>query len=74
MGARRSFLAPAAIGFMLASGMGQYVLYTFALTHLIASFAVIAIGIATKGMALEQITGADGPSGVVNAVPSAAKA
>jgi hypothetical protein len=67
-------MAPAVIGFMLASGMGQYVLYTFALTYLIASFAVIAIGIETKGMVLEQITGVDGPSGVVSAVPSAVKA
>jgi hypothetical protein len=69
-----SFMAPAVIGFMLASGMGQYVLYTFALTYLIASFAVIAIGIETKGMVLEQITGVDGPGGAVSAVPSAVKA
>jgi len=54
--------------------MGQYVLYTFALTYLIASFAVIAIGIETKGMVLEQITGVDGSSGAVGAVPSAVKA
>jgi hypothetical protein len=32
------------------------VLHTFALTFLIASFAILAIGIETKGMVLEQIT------------------
>jgi MFS transporter, putative metabolite:H+ symporter len=69
-----SFMAPAIVGFMLASGMGQYVLYTFALTYLIASFAVIAIGIETKGMVLEQITGADGPTGVASAAAAAVKA
>ncbi len=52
-----SFLAPAVVGFMLAAGLGTYVLQTFALTFLIASFAVLAIGIETKGMLLEQITG-----------------
>jgi hypothetical protein len=67
-------MAPAIIGFMLASGMGQYVLYTFALTYLIASFAVIAIGIETKGMVLEQITGADGSAGFAGAAPAGAKA
>jgi len=52
-----SFLAPTVVGFMLATGLGAYVLHTFALTFLIASFAVIAIGIETKGLVLEQITG-----------------
>ncbi|GAC1328119.1 MAG: MFS transporter [Beijerinckiaceae bacterium] len=52
-----SFLAPTVVGLMLAYGLGPYVLHTFALTYLIASFAIIAIGIETKGMVLEQITG-----------------
>lgn len=51
-----SFIAPAVVGAMLAGGVGDYVLYTFALTYLIASFAIIAVGIETKGMVLEQIT------------------
>ena len=51
-----SFLAPAVIGFMLAYGWGAYTLYTFALAYLIASFALIAIGIETKGRVLEEIT------------------
>src|ERR1700753_689102 len=40
-----SFLAPAVVGLMLANGLGHYVLHTFALTFLLASFAIIAIGI-----------------------------
>lgn len=52
-----SFLAPAIVGLMLANGLGAYVLHTFALTFLIAAFAVLAIGIETKGMVLEKITG-----------------
>jgi MFS transporter, putative metabolite:H+ symporter len=51
-----SFLAPTVVGLMLAGGLGHYVLHTFALTFLIASFAILAIGIETKGMVLEQIT------------------
>jgi putative MFS transporter len=51
-----SFLAPTVVGLMLATGLGHYVLHTFALTYLLASFAIIAIGIETKGMVLEQIT------------------
>ena len=50
-----SFLAPTVVGLMLAGGAGDYVLHTFALTYLAASFAVIAVGIETKGMVLEQI-------------------
>lgn len=50
-----SFLAPTVVGLMLASGLGAYVLHTFALTYLIASIAVVAIGVETKGMMLEQI-------------------
>jgi MFS family permease len=51
-----SFLAPAVVGLMLAYGLGHYVLHTFALTFLLASFAVIAIGIETKGRVLEEIS------------------
>lgn len=61
-----SFLAPTIVGLMLAGGLGSYVLQTFALTYLIAAFALIAIGIETKGMVLERISagmpvGADSP-------------
>ena len=51
-----SFLAPTIVGIMLAYGLGAYVLHTFALTYLIASLALIAIGIETKGRTLEEIT------------------
>jgi MFS transporter, putative metabolite:H+ symporter len=51
-----SFLAPAVVGLMLEYGLGAYVLHTFALTFLIAAFALIAIGIETRGMVLEKIT------------------
>src|SRR5262249_52487741 len=51
-----SFLAPAVVGFMLQYGLGAYVLHTFALTFLIASFALLLVGIETKGLVLEQIT------------------
>lgn len=51
-----SFLAPAVVGFMLAYGLGAYVLHTFALAFLIASFALWFVGIETKGLVLEQIT------------------
>ena len=51
-----SFLAPAVIGFMLAYGAGAYVLHTFALSFLVAAFAVWAIGIETRGKVLEEIT------------------
>jgi putative MFS transporter len=50
-----SFLAPTIVGFMLAYGLGAYVLHTFALTFLIAALALIAIGIETKGRTLEEI-------------------
>ena len=55
-----SFLAPAIVGLLLAASLGHYVLHTFALTFLIAAFAVLAIGIETKGRILEQITGGEG--------------
>ena len=51
-----SFLAPAIVGLMLASGLGAYVLHTFALTYLIAALALLAVGIETKGKVLEEIT------------------
>lgn len=57
-----SFLAPAVVGLMLEHGLGAYVLHTFALTFLIAAFALIAIGIETRGLVLEKITESlDGP-------------
>ena len=51
-----SFLAPAIVGLMLANGLAPYVLHTFALSFLIASIALLAIGIETNGRVLEQIT------------------
>ena len=57
-----SFLAPAIVGFMLAGGLGAYVLHTFALSYLIAALALLAIGIETKGKVLEEITGAPAPA------------
>jgi MFS transporter, putative metabolite:H+ symporter len=54
-----SFLAPAIVGFMLAGGLGPYVLYTFALTYFIAAIAIWLVGVETKGMVLERITGLD---------------
>lgn len=51
-----SFLAPTVVGFMLAYGAGAYVLHTFALSFLIAAFALWAIGIETRGKTLEEIT------------------
>jgi MFS transporter, putative metabolite:H+ symporter len=53
-----SFLAPTVVGLLLAYGLGHYILHTFALTYLLASFAVIAIGIETKGRVLEEISAA----------------
>jgi putative MFS transporter len=58
-----SFLAPAVVGFMLAQGLGQYVLHTFALTYFIAAIAIWMVGIETRGMVLEKITGLDVGSG-----------
>jgi MFS transporter, putative metabolite:H+ symporter len=49
-----SFAAPAIIGWMLANGLGQYTLYTFAAAYLVAAIAHFAIGIETKGLTLEQ--------------------
>jgi putative MFS transporter len=53
-----SFLAPTVVGLLLAYGLGHYILHTFALTYLLASFAVIAIGIETRGRVLEEISAA----------------
>jgi len=57
-----SFLAPAVVGFMLSYGLGGYVLHTFALTFLIASIALLLVGVETKGLVLEQITGRAKPA------------
>jgi len=51
-----SLLAPAATGFMLQYGLGAYVLHTFMRTFLIASFALLLVGVETKGLVLEQMT------------------
>ena len=50
-----SFLAPAVIGYMLAYGLGAYVLYTFAVAYLIAAIALWFVGVETKGRVLEEI-------------------
>ncbi len=50
-----SFLAPTVVGLMLANGLGHYVLHTFALSYLIAAIALWAVGVETKGRALEEI-------------------
>jgi hypothetical protein len=42
------------VGFMLQCGAGAYVLYTFALTFLIAAIALWFVGIETKGKTLEE--------------------
>jgi putative MFS transporter len=51
-----SFLVPTVVGLMLAYGLGKYTLYMFALSFLIASVALILIGVETKGRVLEEIT------------------
>jgi putative MFS transporter len=51
-----SFLVPTVVGIMIAYGLGGYTLYMFAVSYLIASLALIAIGIETKGRVLEEIT------------------
>ena len=51
-----SFLVPTVVGFMLAYGIGAYTLYTFAAAYLIASVALILVGVETKGRVLEEIT------------------
>ena len=44
---------------MLQYGLGAYVLHTFTLSFFIASIALWAVGIETKGRVLEQITAAE---------------
>lgn len=51
-----SFLVPTVVGLMLAYGLAKYTLYMFAFSFLIASVALILIGIETKGRVLEEIT------------------
>jgi putative MFS transporter len=51
-----SFLVPTVVGLMIAYGWGKYTLYMFAFSFLIASVALILIGIETKGRVLEEIT------------------
>ena len=40
---------------MIAHGVGTYVLHTFALSFLISAVALWAVGIETRGRALEEI-------------------
>ena len=51
-----SFLVPTVVGLMIAYDLAKYTLYMFALSFLIASVALILIGIETKGRVLEEIT------------------
>lgn len=51
-----SFLVPMVVGIMIAYGWGRYTLYMFAFSFLIASVALILIGVETKGRVLEDIT------------------
>jgi hypothetical protein len=44
---------------MPAHGLGADVLVTFAATYLVASLALLGVGIETTGLQLEQITGAE---------------
>jgi putative MFS transporter len=66
-----SFLAPTVVGFMLAYGLGAYVLHTFALSFLVAAFALLAVGVETKGKVLEEITEADAATGIAPALAAA---
>jgi putative MFS transporter len=50
-----SFLAPSVVGLMIAYGLGAYVLHTFALSYLMSAVAILAVGIETRGRALEEI-------------------
>jgi MFS transporter, putative metabolite:H+ symporter len=50
-----SFMAPSVVGLMLAGGMGEYVLFTFALSYLVAAAALLAVGIETRGVILERV-------------------
>ncbi|HUC48522.1 MAG TPA: MFS transporter [Xanthobacteraceae bacterium] len=66
-----SFLAPTVVGFMLAYGLGAYVLHTFALAYLISAIALWLIGVETKGRVLEQITGEGGIAAAAEATAPA---
>jgi putative MFS transporter len=66
-----SFLAPTVVGFMLAYGLGAYVLHTFALSFLVAAFALLAVGVETKGKVLEEITETDTAAGIAPALAAA---
>jgi hypothetical protein len=59
------------VGFMLAYGVGAYVLHTFALAYLISAIALWLIGIETKGRVLEQITAHDGLAATAEAAAPA---
>jgi len=50
-----SFLAPVAFGVMLSGGLAPYVLHTTAVAFLVASVAILTIGVETKGRSLESI-------------------
>jgi MFS transporter, putative metabolite:H+ symporter len=50
-----SFIAPTVVGLMLAGGLGQYVLHTFALSYLVAAAGLLAVGIETRGLILEKV-------------------
>ena len=54
-----SFLAPAVIGILLANSLGAWALYSFAVAYLIASIAVVSIGVETRGAALEAVADED---------------
>jgi hypothetical protein len=40
---------------MLAGGLGQYVLHTFAVSYLVAAAAFLAVGVETRGLILEKV-------------------
>jgi hypothetical protein len=40
---------------MMVSGLGGYVIHTFALAYFLAGLAVLAIGIETRGRVLDTI-------------------
>jgi putative MFS transporter len=50
-----SFIAPTVVGLMLAGGLGQYVLHTFAVSYLVAAAAFLAVGVETRGLILEKV-------------------
>ena len=50
------------IGGIIGPNLGGYVLHTFALTFLIASIALLLVGVETKGLVLEQIAARTKPA------------